>query len=144
MPILLDGLQVPSVSFSSVPCSSLSSRFRTLLPSNAHISSLLVTTLAGHHNAISFPIAFQTADNASTDVILGPDWAAFLRDSLLGLGYRVDSTFSAWRFFTVLEPDRLRLHLVLYQLDLRYSRNLGCLHWTHHQLPDVIRTAVPL
>ncbi|KAJ7858293.1 hypothetical protein B0H13DRAFT_2672537 [Mycena leptocephala] len=83
MPILLDSLQVLSVSFSLVPHSSLSSRFRTLLHSNARILSLLVTTLA--------------------DVILGLDWAAFLCDSLLGLEYRVNSTFSAWRF--VSDPD---------------------------------------
>ncbi|KAJ7861153.1 hypothetical protein B0H13DRAFT_2073058 [Mycena leptocephala] len=37
MPILLDSLQVLSVSFSLVPHSSLSSRFRTLLHSNARI-----------------------------------------------------------------------------------------------------------
>lgn len=98
MPVLLDGLQVPSVSFSLVPLSVLSSQFRNLLPSNSRAPSLLVTTLAGHHNAISFPIAFQTVENASTDVVLGLDWAALLRDSLLGLGYCLDSTFDAWRF----------------------------------------------
>ncbi|KAJ7915028.1 hypothetical protein B0H13DRAFT_1872394 [Mycena leptocephala] len=33
-----------------------------------------------------------------TDIVLGCDWAAFLRDSLLSLGNRVDSSFDAWRF----------------------------------------------
>ncbi|KAJ7852276.1 hypothetical protein B0H13DRAFT_2359597 [Mycena leptocephala] len=102
MPVLLDGLQAPTASFSPSPRSVLSACFRNLWPSNARTTSLLVTTLVGGHHAISFPLAFQTAEHATFDVILGLDWAAFLRDSLFSLGYRLDSTFDAWR--SVLDP----------------------------------------
>ncbi|KAJ7914368.1 hypothetical protein B0H13DRAFT_1873046 [Mycena leptocephala] len=44
---------------------------------------------------------FTVSANAASDVELGLDWTAFLRDSLIGLGYRVDSTFDAWRFLTM-------------------------------------------
>ncbi|KAJ7914549.1 hypothetical protein B0H13DRAFT_2325133 [Mycena leptocephala] len=102
MPVLLDGLQVLIASFSPSPRSVLSACFRNLWPSNARTTSLLVTTLVGGHHAKSFPLAFQMAEHATFDVILVLDWAAFLRDSLLSLGYRLDSTFDAWRF--VLDP----------------------------------------
>jgi hypothetical protein len=82
MSVLLDGLQVPNVSFSPYSRSVLFAQFRNLLPSNASTSSLLVTTLASGHNTISFPLAFQTVEHSPFDVVFGLDWASYLRDSL--------------------------------------------------------------
>ncbi|KAJ7896902.1 hypothetical protein B0H13DRAFT_1884873 [Mycena leptocephala] len=114
MPMLLDGLQALTASFSASPRSVLSARFRNLWPSNARTTSLLVTTLVGGHHAISFPLAFQTVEHATFDVVLRLDWAAFLRDSLLSLGYRLDSTFDAWHFVSdpahPLSSNRCRPH----------------------------------
>jgi hypothetical protein len=33
-----------------------------------------------------------------TDVVLGLDWATHVRESLIGSGYHLDSTFDAWHF----------------------------------------------
>ncbi|KAJ7880825.1 hypothetical protein B0H13DRAFT_1891635 [Mycena leptocephala] len=53
-------------------------------------------------------------EGSQTDIVLGHDWAAFLRDSLLSLGYCVDSSFNAWQFVSytthpILNAPRLPL-----------------------------------
>jgi hypothetical protein len=88
---------VLSVSFQPANQSILFVRFLDLLPLNSRTRPLLVTTVADQH-LISFPLSFAVSDLNQTDLILGHDWAAFLHNSLLGLGYRVDSSFDAWRF----------------------------------------------
>jgi hypothetical protein len=100
MSILVEGLTARSVSHSSTPRSILSAGFRARLPVQLGTPQLLITTATGAHHPISFPLAFTVSAHASSDVELGLDWTAFLRDSLIGLGYRVDSTFDAWRFLT--------------------------------------------
>jgi hypothetical protein len=98
MSIFVEGSQVLSVSFRPSNRSVLSMRFLDLLPETSRSKPLLVTTVAGQHHPISFPLSLEVSDLESTDLVLGLDWAAFLRDSLLGLGYRIDSSFDAWRF----------------------------------------------
>ncbi|KAJ7912825.1 hypothetical protein B0H13DRAFT_2659870 [Mycena leptocephala] len=100
MSILVEGLAAHSVSHSSIPCSVLSAGFHARLPTRPGTLQLLITTSTGAHHPISFPLAFTVSAHASSDVELGLDWTVFLRDSLIGLGYRVDSTFNAWRFLT--------------------------------------------
>jgi hypothetical protein len=60
---------------------------------NSRTNPLLVTTVAGQHHSISLPLSFEASNLNPTDLVLGLDWAAYLRDSLLGLGYRVDASF---------------------------------------------------
>ncbi|KAJ7864716.1 hypothetical protein B0H13DRAFT_1898962 [Mycena leptocephala] len=95
MSVLFDGLRAANVSYSSSSRSVLSARFRNLLPNNARLNSLLVTTLVRGHHPISLTLAFQLAKHSPYDVVLGLDWAAFIRDSMLNIGYRLDSTFNA-------------------------------------------------
>jgi hypothetical protein len=73
-------------------------RFLDSLPVNSRTRPLLFTTVAGQHHPISFYLSFAVSDINQTDIVLGHDWAAFLRDSLLSLGNRIDSSFDAWRF----------------------------------------------
>ncbi|KAJ7863863.1 hypothetical protein B0H13DRAFT_2671334 [Mycena leptocephala] len=100
MSILVEGLAAHSVSHSSIPRSVLSAGFHARLPTRPGTLQLLITISTGAHHPISFPLAFTVSAHASSDVELGLDWTVFLRDSLIGLGYRVDSTFNAWQFLT--------------------------------------------
>ncbi|KAJ7828400.1 hypothetical protein B0H13DRAFT_2289997 [Mycena leptocephala] len=97
MPVLVEGLPVTAVTLTSSRHSVLPSLFRTQLRPGS--SDFLVTTVSGHHR-ISFPIAFTISTSSSSHVELGLDWAALLRDSLIGLGHRVDSSFDAARFLS--------------------------------------------
>jgi hypothetical protein len=96
MSILIEGLTARSVSHSSTSHSILSGRFRARLLVQLGTPQLLITTATGTHHPILFPLAFTVSAHASSDVEIGLDWTAFLRDSLIGLGYHVDSTFDAW------------------------------------------------
>ncbi|KAJ7870714.1 hypothetical protein B0H13DRAFT_2280577 [Mycena leptocephala] len=96
MPIFIEGSQ--AVSFQPANQSILFVRFLDSLPLNSRTRPLLVTTVAGQYHPISFPLSFAVSDLNQTDLVLGHDWAAFLHNSLLGLGYRVDSSFDAWQF----------------------------------------------
>ncbi|KAJ7927205.1 hypothetical protein B0H13DRAFT_2312808 [Mycena leptocephala] len=98
MPIFVEGSQVLPVSFQPSNWSLLSVRLLDSLPVNSRTRPLLFTTVAGQHHPISFYLSFALSDINQTDIVLGHDWAAFLRDSLLSLGNRVDSSFDAWRF----------------------------------------------
>jgi hypothetical protein len=112
MSILVEGLAAHSVSHSSIPRSVLSVGFHARLPTRPGTLQLLITTSTGAHHPISFPLAFTVSAHASSDVELGLDWTVFLRDSLIGLGYRVDSTFDAWRFLTApTHPVTTRMYL---------------------------------
>jgi hypothetical protein len=59
-------------------------RFLDSLLETPQTKPLLVTTVAEQRHPISFPLLFEVSDLDSTDLVLGLDWAAFLRDSLLG------------------------------------------------------------
>jgi hypothetical protein len=97
MPVLVEGLPVTAVTLTSSHCSVLLSLFRTQLRSGS--SDFLVTTVSGNYS-ISFPVAFTISTSSSSHVELGLDWASPLRDSLTGLGHRVDSSFNAARFLS--------------------------------------------
>lgn len=73
-----------------------------LTASPSRTNPLLVITVAGHNHPISFPLVFEVSEHNLTDLVLGTDWAAFFRDSLLGLGYQIESSFNPWQF--VLDP----------------------------------------
>ncbi|KAJ7914041.1 hypothetical protein B0H13DRAFT_2325767 [Mycena leptocephala] len=99
MPVLLDGLQAPTASFSLPP------------------------------DLYCLP-AFGTSGPVM--LALPPYWAAFLRDSLFSLGYRLDSTFDAWR--SVLDPahplssNRCRPHSsVSVKMGLRWACSAPCI-----------------
>ncbi|KAJ6537262.1 hypothetical protein DFH09DRAFT_1324366 [Mycena vulgaris] len=63
---------------------------------------LLFTTVVAPYGPLSFLVDCDiSASKLTSDVSLGLDWAAYLRDSLIaGLDLRLDSSFDAWTFFS--------------------------------------------
>ncbi|KAJ7934430.1 hypothetical protein B0H13DRAFT_2305858 [Mycena leptocephala] len=148
MSIFVEGSQVLSVSFRPSNRSVLSMRFLDSLPATSRIKPLLVTTV-GQHHPISFPLSFEVSGLSSTDLVLGLDWAAFLRDSLLGLGYCVDSSFDAWRF--VSDPTHPILNgnehdsVAIYRtFPIRAALNPGPSIATSSRIPDTYVMLVAL
>ncbi|KAJ7808045.1 hypothetical protein B0H13DRAFT_2386020 [Mycena leptocephala] len=93
MSVFVEGLAASSVTYSfTSPRSVLSAHFYSCLPA-CRRTPQLITTATGAYHAISFLLAFTVSSHVMSDV--GLDWAAFLRNSLIGLGYCVDSTFDA-------------------------------------------------
>ncbi|KAJ7852590.1 hypothetical protein B0H13DRAFT_1904492 [Mycena leptocephala] len=84
-------------------------------------SNFLVTTVSGHHS-ISFPIVFGISASSSSHIELGLNWAALLRDSLIGLGHWVDSSFDAGRFLT--DPTYSNSHFPVTPRSIDAPRNI--------------------
>jgi hypothetical protein len=103
MPILIDGISAATVTFDPSARSSLSLQFRRQLRPGT--DSFLVSTATERLGPISFSLVFAISSSSPSDVVLGLDWAAYLRDSLISLGHRLNSSFDAWRFLT--EPSCL-------------------------------------
>ncbi|KAJ6573125.1 hypothetical protein DFH09DRAFT_1362239 [Mycena vulgaris] len=61
-------------------------------------AGLLTTTLVPTNDPSSSLIHCLVSPDASHDVVLGFDWASLLRDSFISLGFRIDSSFDAWRY----------------------------------------------
>ncbi|KAJ6472859.1 hypothetical protein C8R47DRAFT_1321734, partial [Mycena vitilis] len=103
MSLTVEGFRPASLAFSSSPVTQLSATFRATLRLDR--DRFLFTTfpsLASGFSALplSFTLDCKTSAASSTDVVLGLDWSAHVRDSLLALGHRVESTFDA-RFLLV-------------------------------------------
>ncbi|KAJ7883596.1 hypothetical protein B0H13DRAFT_1890361 [Mycena leptocephala] len=90
---------------------------------------------ANGHHPISFTLAFQLAKHSPYDVVLGLDWAAFIRDSMLNIGYRLDSTFNAALWVSdpahPLSHDRRVSSSSLFVSNGASVVNLICLHSDH-------------
>ncbi|KAJ6540659.1 hypothetical protein B0H19DRAFT_1269210 [Mycena capillaripes] len=59
-----------------------------------------VTTSVSGYPSFSTVLECDIVATAEFDVILGLDWAALVRDFLMRLGYRLDSSFDVWLFFS--------------------------------------------
>ncbi|KAJ7934321.1 hypothetical protein B0H13DRAFT_2305742 [Mycena leptocephala] len=94
MPIFINGISAPTVTFSSPARSVLSTQFRRQLPPGS--DNLPVTTAAAHHGPLSFPLSFELSSTAPSDVVLG----CLPPRSLLAMGHRPDSSFNARRFIS--------------------------------------------
>ncbi|KAJ7751375.1 hypothetical protein B0H16DRAFT_1548220 [Mycena metata] len=104
-----------SLTVEGVPVSSASVAFcrqpRTMISPGLHFhlnrpngrSSVLVTTNVPGFLIASTFIECQVNPNLSHDIVLGLDWAAYVRESLLDTGYPLGDTFDAWAFFS--RPD---------------------------------------
>ncbi|KAJ6487156.1 hypothetical protein C8R47DRAFT_1127906 [Mycena vitilis] len=97
--ILIDGVSTLAVSFATSAQTVVSSAFLAKLVGAKPHRLLLTTALAGYP-VCSSSVSCQVSSAIHYDVVLGFDWAANLRDSLLALGYRLDSSFDAWRIFS--------------------------------------------
>jgi hypothetical protein len=128
MSIFVEGSQVLSVSFQLFKWSVLSVRFDSLALNSWTNPLLIITAAAGQHHSISFPPLVEVSNLSLTDLILGLDWAAFLRNSLLGLGYCIDSSFNAWRFVSDPTHPILNgvhaLHSILSHFGIHRARHL--------------------
>ncbi|KAJ6471180.1 hypothetical protein DFH09DRAFT_1344267 [Mycena vulgaris] len=103
MSLFVEGIAVPRFTFSPLPRTVVSNAFfRTLHSSN---TDLLITTLVPTNGPSSSLIHCLVSPDASHDVVLGLDWASLLRDSLILLGFRIDSSFDAWRY--LVDPSLL-------------------------------------
>ncbi|KAJ7037205.1 hypothetical protein C8F04DRAFT_1257131 [Mycena alexandri] len=103
MSLTVEGVPVSSVAF----CRQL----RTLISPGLYFhlnrpngrSSVLVTTNVPGFLIASTFIECQVDPNLSHNIVLGLDWAAYVRESLLNTGYHLGDTFDAWSFFS--RPD---------------------------------------
>ncbi|KAJ7153083.1 hypothetical protein C8R43DRAFT_950487 [Mycena crocata] len=100
MSLFVEGIHVPSVSFSRNPVTLLSSRLFGSLQQPSG-SPVLITTAVPGYPSSSVPLVIAVSNSASHDVVLGLDWASSLRESLLFLDIRVGHTFDAWDFFSL-------------------------------------------
>jgi len=103
MSLAVEGVPVSSVAFSRQPRTLISPGlyFRLNRP-NGRSSVLVTTNVTGFLIASTF-IECQVDPNLSHDIVLGLDWAAYVRESLLNSGYPLGDTFDAWSFFC--RPD---------------------------------------
>ncbi|KAJ6524076.1 hypothetical protein DFH09DRAFT_1372251 [Mycena vulgaris] len=102
MSLFVEGISVPRTqvkprfTFSPFPrIVVFNSFFRAMHSSNA---GLLITTLVPTNGPSSSLIHCLVSPDASHDVVLGFDWASRLWDSLISLGFCIDSSFEAWRY----------------------------------------------
>ncbi|KAJ7920870.1 hypothetical protein B0H13DRAFT_1867163 [Mycena leptocephala] len=90
-----EGLPVARVSFQRSPKSSLSSTFYQNLV-GVRGNHLLFTTAIPSFSSYSNLVECNISHGLQTDVVLGLDWAVHTPESLIGSGYRLDSTFDPW------------------------------------------------
>ncbi|KAJ6603423.1 hypothetical protein DFH09DRAFT_1301229 [Mycena vulgaris] len=97
MSLSIEGISVTSVSFASIPLTLLSAGLVSRLPP-PRSNGYLTTVSAGPYGAYSFPLQCPVVFSSSCDIVLGYDWPANLRDSMLYAGFRLDSQFNPWAF----------------------------------------------
>ncbi|KAJ7832983.1 hypothetical protein B0H13DRAFT_1914782 [Mycena leptocephala] len=100
MSVFFDGIPAleVSVSYDSAPTVLSSAFYQKLVGANA--SRLLVTTVITGYPSCSSVIACQVSSAIHFDVVLGLDWSACFRDSLIALGYRIPSNFDPWHILS--------------------------------------------
>ncbi|KAJ7016395.1 hypothetical protein C8F04DRAFT_1407125 [Mycena alexandri] len=103
MSLAVEGVPVFSVAFCRQPRTLISSGLYFRLNRPDGRSSVLVTTNIPGFLIASTLIECQADVNLSHDVVLGLDWAAYVRESLLNARYPLGDTFDAWLFFS--HPD---------------------------------------
>ncbi|KAJ7476628.1 hypothetical protein FB451DRAFT_1460888 [Mycena latifolia] len=100
MSLLIQGVPVSSLAFANSSRTSLSSSLASRLPSPRN-SAYLFTVSAGGHGPFSFTLLCDVVvpPLVTTDIVLGLDWAACVRDSMLYSGLRLPSSFNSFSFF---------------------------------------------
>ncbi|KAJ6473354.1 hypothetical protein C8R47DRAFT_1294963 [Mycena vitilis] len=97
--LLVDGTSARTVTFQHIPQTTLSAAFHASLRGLPGTALLVTTTITGFLPSSSL-IRCNVVLDLGFDVVLGLDWAAYLRDSLINLGYRLESSFDAWNFYS--------------------------------------------
>ncbi|KAJ7472551.1 hypothetical protein FB451DRAFT_1398762 [Mycena latifolia] len=100
MSLLVQDVPVSSLTFANSPRTSISSGLVSRLPP-ARNSVFLFTVSAGGHGLFSFTLlCVVVPPSATPEIVLGLDWAACVRDSMLYSGLRLPSSFNAFSFFS--------------------------------------------
>ncbi|KAJ7659710.1 hypothetical protein DFH06DRAFT_1130468 [Mycena polygramma] len=103
MSVFVEGCLPPTFSYLPNASTTISSAFRSTLPPGPN--TFLLTPLPLHRQALSFALPCQVSPSETSYVVLGSDWAAYVRESLLNAGHRLPSFFDAWQF--LLNPEYL-------------------------------------
>jgi hypothetical protein len=99
MSLLIEGRQPRSVSYSGAARTVISPAFAGTL-SRPPPGPFLVTVSAGISGPLSFVLECSVAQGLAYDIVLGVDWSALFRDSLISSGARVPDTFDGWAFYS--------------------------------------------
>ncbi|KAJ7619029.1 hypothetical protein B0H17DRAFT_1340842 [Mycena rosella] len=106
MALLISDVNVYSLAFASIPRALISPAFASRLGPAPHHSAYLFTTSVGNFGPISFSVQCSVSSFDPYDIVLGLDWAAYFRDSLLHSGLRLGASFDSWAFFSSYIPPR--------------------------------------
>ncbi|KAJ7472992.1 hypothetical protein B0H11DRAFT_1345733 [Mycena galericulata] len=99
MSVYVNGSLAPSSSYSGSPRTSISAGFAAALARAPVGDSVFIISVdTGHHGLRSMSLSCAILTDAPTSVVLGQDWAAYLRYGLSCGGVRLDETFDPWAF----------------------------------------------
>ncbi|KAJ7042869.1 hypothetical protein C8F04DRAFT_1390272 [Mycena alexandri] len=97
--IQVNGFVAPSAFFRPALRTTLSASFYHSLRIS-HPTRQLVTSIIPGYGQFSVLMECEVDPAADHDVTLGLEWAAHIRDFVLGLGFRIDDKFDAWLFLS--------------------------------------------
>ncbi|KAJ7182361.1 hypothetical protein C8R43DRAFT_1144248 [Mycena crocata] len=101
MSVFVNGVFALTCSYAPINRTQLSPAYAATLGPYRPLS--LVTVHVGRHGSFSFSLSCDVLAGTPTAIVLGRDWGAFLRESLLAANYRLDRTFDPWQFLS--PPD---------------------------------------
>jgi hypothetical protein len=100
MSILIDGILASSVARSSGSTTLISASYvRTAFPRRPAAAPFALTLHTLDRGALTVVLPCRISSHTDSDIILGLDWKAALRELLLGLGFPVPATFDPWALF---------------------------------------------
>jgi hypothetical protein len=100
MSILIDGILTSSVARGSGSTTLISASYvRTAFPRRPAAAPFVLTLHTLDRGALTVVLPCRISSQIDSDIILGLDWKAALRELLLGLGFPVPATFNPWALF---------------------------------------------
>ncbi|KAJ7083914.1 hypothetical protein C8R43DRAFT_965325 [Mycena crocata] len=92
----LEGVPVPSAAFSGDLERLFLTFFATLPRARPDADNLLLTTVVPPYGSFSVALPCVVEPLLSHDIVLGIDWAVYLRETFLGLDIHLDNMFDRW------------------------------------------------
>ncbi|KAJ6524112.1 hypothetical protein DFH09DRAFT_1189849, partial [Mycena vulgaris] len=99
MSLSIDGTPALSFAFARIPHTLVSPALSSWVPPRRD-SVYLLTVSAGGYGPFSFSVKCSSSSFYPYDVVLGLDWAAYFRESLLYTGMCLPASFDPWVFFS--------------------------------------------
>jgi hypothetical protein len=117
MSILIDGILASSVARSRGSTTLISASYvRTAFPRRPAAAPFALTLHTLDRGALSKSLTVvlpcRISSHTDSDIILGLDWKAALRELLLGLGFPVPATFDPWALFLPLGESLIFWYLL--------------------------------